>query len=334
MNFKSILKMASAVAFASSILSLSNISNATEYELTLAHSGEVNHPWHAASQRFIKNVEEMSQGRIKFTSLFTAGEMGGEREMAESLQQGTLDMILIATMGMSSFDKNLMILDFPYLFPTYDKAYEVLDGEAGQKIADSLDKKGFHVLAYLENDYRGFSNSKRAIHSPSDLKGLKLRVPESPVLVEWMKTIDADPTIMPFNEVYSALQTGVVDGQDNGVLLSYTHKVYEVQKYYSLTNHIYCPSPLYISSQVFSSMPKDLQDILTKAAIDARDFQRDLNKEYRAKYEKAMQEAGVEINELTPEEMAVFVESARAVWPKFADKVDKDIYDSVMKSVM
>ena len=148
-----------------------------EFSLSLAHSAETNHPWHPASEKFIELVEKNSNGRIEFNSLFSAGEMGSEREMAESLQQGTLDVILIATMGMSSFDKNLMIYDFPYLFPSFEKAYEVLDGKVGQMVSDSLEKKGFHVLAYLENDYRGFSNNSKPIHHPSDLAGLKLRVP-------------------------------------------------------------------------------------------------------------------------------------------------------------
>ncbi len=304
-----------------------------EFSLSLAHSAETNHPWHPACQKFIDLVQERSGGRIEFHSLFTAGEMGGEREMAEGLQQGTLDMILVATMGMSSFDPNLMIYDFPYLFPDFETAYRVLDGEAGQMVSDSLEQRGFHVLAYLENDYRGFSNNTKPIHHPSDLKGLKLRVPESPVLVEWMKSIDANPTIMPYNEVYSALQTGVVDGQDNGILLSYTHKVFEVQKFYSLTNHIYCPAPLMISTRVWDQMPDDLKQIMTEAAAEVRDYQRKLNREYHAKYEDEARKAGVEINELTPEELQEFVSSAQAVWPKFADTVDKQIYDAMMQAV-
>lgn len=304
-----------------------------EFSLSLAHSAETNHPWHPASEKFIELVEKNSNGRIEFNSLFSAGEMGSEREMAESLQQGTLDMILIATMGMSSFDKNLMIYDFPYLFPSFEKAYEVLDGKVGQMVSDSLEKKGFHVLAYLENDYRGFSNNSKPIHHPSDLAGLKLRVPESPVFVAWMKSINANPTIMPYNEVYSALQTGVVDGQDNGILLSYTHKVFEVQKYYSLTNHIYCPSPLMISTRVWDQLPDDLKDVMTKAAVEVRDYQRKLNAEYRTKYEKAAVDEGVQLNALSDTEMQEFVDSAKKVWPEFADVVDKDIYDAMMQAV-
>ena len=304
-----------------------------EFSLSLAHSAETNHPWHPASEKFIELVEKNSNGRIEFNSLFSAGEMGSEREMAEGLQQGTLDMILIATMGMSSFDKNLMIYDFPYLFPSFEKAYQVLDGKVGQMVSDSLEKKGFHVLAYLENDYRGFSNNSKPIHHPSDLAGLKLRVPESPVFVAWMKSINANPTIMPYNEVYSALQTGVVDGQDNGILLSYTHKVFEVQKYYSLTNHIYCPSPLMISTRVWNELPDDLKDVMTKAAVEVRDYQRKLNAEYRAKYEKAAVDEGVQLNALSDTEMQEFVDSAKKVWPEFANVVDKDIYDAMMQAV-
>lgn len=329
---KTIIMAAVGSALGLGSLTVANAADA-EFNLTYAHSAETNHPWHPASQLFIKKVEENSKGRVKFSSLFTAGEVGSEREMAEGVQQGTLDVILIATMGMSSFDKNLMLFDFPYLFPDFETAYKALDGEPGQKMAASLEKKGFHVLAYLENDYRGFSNSKRPIHQPSDLSGLKLRVPGSPVLVEWMKAIKADPTVMPYNEVYSAIQTGVVDGQDNGILLSYTHKIFEVNKYYSLTNHIYCPSPIMISTKVWNSMPADLQKIMTDAAVEARDYQRKLNVEYRQKYAAEAKKANVAVNDLSSDELKEFVESATKVWPKFKDQIDQDIYSSMMKVV-
>lgn len=304
-----------------------------EFNLTFAHSAEVEHPWHKAAQRFISDVQTKSAGRIKFSSLFSAGEVGSEREMAEGLQQGTLDVILIATMGMSSFDPNLVLFDFPYLFPDFETAYKALDGKSGQLMAKSLEKKGFHVLAYLENDYRGFSNNKRAIHHPSDLAGLKLRVPASPVLIAWMKSVKADPTVMPYNEVYSAIQTGVVDGQDNGILLSYTHKIFEVNKYYSLTNHIYCPSPIMISEKIWKKMPSDLQKVLTDAAADARDYQRKLNVEYRSKYQAEAEKAGIKINSLTDSELSEFVESARKVWPEFENKIDPEIYKATMEAV-
>ena len=203
------------------------------------------------------------------------------------------------------------------MFPTFKKAYEILDGDVGKMVSDTLDAKGFHVLAYLENDYRGFSNSKRAINTPEDLKGMKLRVPESPVLVAWMKRVGASPTPMPFNEVYSALQTGVVDGQDNGILLTYTHKLGEVQKYYSLTNHIYCPAPLFINKDLWKSLPSDIQDIMQKAAIVARDEDRKLNVEYRVKYAEALKAKGMIINELSAENLQKFVDSAHATYPEF-----------------
>ena len=324
---------AAAVLTAAAAFTAGSAFAAPEFELTYAHSAEVNHPWHPASQQFVKEVEEKSNGRIKFTSLFTAGEVGSEREMAEGVQQGTLDVILIATMGMSSFDKNLMLFDFPYLFPDFNTAYKVLDGEGGAAMAKSLEKKGFHVLAYLENDYRGFSNSKHPIHTPADLAGLKLRVPGSPVLVEWMKAEKAAPTVMPYTEVYSAIQTGVVDGQDNGILLSYTHKIFEVNKFYSLTNHIYCPSPIMISTKVWNKLPADLQKVMTDAAIHARDYQRKLNVEYREKYEAEAQKAGVKVNALSDAELQQFVDSAKKVWPKFEKEIDPEIYKAVMNGI-
>lgn len=326
-KFKSIL----ATAIACACLSFSAASYAADFELSLAHSAETNHPWQKASEKFIQLVQEKSHDEIKFHSLFSAGEMGSEREMAEAVQQGNLDMILVATMGMSSFDKNLMVYDFPYMFTNFEQAYKALDGKLGELVSASLEKKGFHVLAYLENDFRGFSNSKKKIEHPSDLKGLKLRVPQSPVLVEWMKTEGASPTIMPYNEVYSAIQTGVVDGQDNGLLLSYTHKIFEVNNFYTLSNHIYCPSPLIISTSIWEQMSPEQQKLMTDCAIEVRDYQRKLNEEYRANFEKEAKAKGIQITELTDAEMKEFVDSAKKVWPKFEKEIDPEIYKAMVE---
>lgn len=305
---------------------------AADFKLTLAHGGETNHPWQIAALKFKEIVEKESNGRIALT-IFTAGEMGGDREMAEALQNGSLDMTIIATMAMSAFEPQVQIFDFPYLFPTEQTAYKVLDGEAGKLVAEYLAKKGFHVLAYWENSYRGFSNSKRKITKPEDLKGLKFRVPETPILMAWLRSIGSAPTPMPFTELYSALQTGVVDGQDNGILLTYTHKVGEVQKYYTLANHIYSPAPLYFNAKKFAKLPKDLQDILAKAAVECRDYQRGINAEYALKYEKALTDMGLEVTTLTPEQLQVFVDSARPLYNEFKGKIDPKIYEAVMAAV-
>ncbi len=306
---------------------------AAEFELTLAHSGEPNHPWHPAAQKFIKQVEEQTNGRVKFKSLFVLGEFGGEREMAEALQNGTLDMIIIATMGMSAFESQLLLFDFPYLFPSFEKAFEVLDGPVGKLMADKLERKGFHVLAYFDHDFRGLTNSKRPIQTLEDIAGLKLRTPESPVLVAWLKQLGASPTPMPSTELYSALQTGVVDGQDNGIIFSYTHRVTEVQKYYTATNHIYCPSPLFINADLWKSMPKDIREIIEKAAADARDYQRQLSAKYRIDYQDAMRKQGVTVTKLDDKEYARFIESGRSVYGQFKDRIDKELYDAMMQAI-
>ena len=326
------IKSLVATAVACACMSMGQLAYAADFDLSLAHSAETNHPWHKASEKFIQLVEERSQGQIKFHSLFSAGEMGSEREMAEAIQQGNLDMILVATMGMSSFDKNLMIYDFPYMFKNFEVAYKALDGKLGDLVSASIEKKGFHVLAYLENDFRGFSNSKRALHHPSDLKGLKLRVPQSPVLVEWMKSEGASPTIMPYNEVYSAIQTGVVDGQDNGILLSYTHKIFEVNDHYTLSNHIYCPAPLIISTAVWNEMSPEQQKIMTDTAKEVRDYQRKLNEEYRVTFEKEAKANGIKINALSDAEMQEFIDSAKQVWPKFEKEIDPAIYQAMIEA--
>lgn len=346
---KNLLKMVSAALAAAMLLSACSTGGAgngaskssasagttgkAEYELTLAHSAEANHPWQTVSKQFAQTVEKKTNGRVKFKAIYTAGEMGGEAEMAQSLQNGTLDMIIIATMGMSSLVPDVQIYDYPYLFPDANTAYKILDGKVGQQVSDKMEQKGFHVLAYLENDYRGFSNNKHPINTPADLKGLKLRVPASPVLTAWMQKCGASPTTMAFNEVYSALQTGVVDGQDNGIILTYTHKLGEVQKYYTMSNHIYCPAPLMVNENVWKSMPDDIKKVIEDAAVEARDEDRKLNQQARVKDEEELKKQGVQVTELSKENLQKFVDSARSVYPQFTKLVDKDVYDAMMDAI-
>lgn len=231
---------------------------------------------------------------------------------------------------MSAFEPSLQIFDFPYLFPDYESAYKVLDGEIGQKIGEKLLPKDMRVLVYLENDYRNFSNNNKPIVQVDDLKGLKIRVPETPILIEWLKDIGAAPTPIAYNELYSSLQTKVVDGQDNGVLLTYTAKYYEVQDYYSLTKHIYAPAPLLINETFWQSLPQDIQKIIQEAAVEMREYQRELDRENSAKFLKEMETAGLTVNEISPENLKGFVKSTESVYRKFQEKVDNDILNQIL----
>jgi len=325
MNKNALLASASFVC----AIAASAGSMAQEVQINLAHGGDPVHPWHLAAQSFAEEVFEKSDGAIEVT-VFTAGQMGGDREMLESTQSGALQMSAISTMAMSGFEPSLQIFDLPYLMPSYEVAYEALDGEIGDQVSEALISKGVRNLAYWENDFRQLSNNVRPIADVDDIAGLKIRVPETPILISWLENLDAIPTPIAYTELYTSLQQGVVDGQDNGIFLTHSAKYFEVQDYYTLTNHIYAPVAFLINEQFYQGLSDENRQIIEEASINARDFQRELNAELRAERLAEMEDAGLEVTELTPEALAEFRASAEPVYETVESIVDQTLLDQIL----
>jgi len=317
-----------SLAFALSLGFTGPAFGAKTIKINLAHGGDPVHPWHIAAQKFAEEVKEKSEGEID-VRIYTAGQMGGDREMLESTQSGALQMSAVSTMAMSGFEPSMQIFDLPYLMPDYKTAYRVLDGEIGEKVSSALLKKGIRNLAYWENDYRQLSNSRRPIASIKDVAGLKIRVPETPILIGWLEGLKAIPTPISYTELYTSLQQGVVDGQDNGILLMHSAKYYEVQKYYTLTNHIYAPVAFIINERFYQKLSPQQQIIIKVAAENARDFQRELSAERRATRLIEMKKAGLEVTELSPQAMAAFRESAKPVYEKMKSAVNQQLLQQI-----
>ena len=296
----------------------------------LGHGADPVHPWHTAALKFAEIVEQKSNGRVK-VQVYTAGQLGNDREMTEAVQAGTLEMAVVSTMAMSAFEPSIQLFDLPYLFPDYKTAYRILDGPIGEKVASKLIPKGLRGLAYWENDFRCMSNSVRPITRVADLKGLKMRVPETPILMDWIRRVGADPTPMAFTELYNALQQEVVDGQDNGIHLSFSARYYEVQKYYTLTNHIYAPALMLYSELKWRQLPADLQKIIQDAAIETRDLQRKLNAELRNDRLEQMKKSGLQVTVLSKEALKEFMESAEPTYKQFENVVGKDLLNQVLR---
>jgi len=322
-------KLVFATISAVALLGVATPAAAQAVQINIAHGGDPVHPWHAASQEFAKEVAEKSGGNIK-VNIFTAGQMGSDREMLESTQSGALQMSAISTMAMSGFEPSLQIFDLPYLMPSYEVAYKVLDGEIGTKVAEKLVSKGVRNLAYWENDFRQLSNNKRPITGVVDLAGLKIRVPETPILISWLEGLGAIPTPIAYTELYTALQQGVVDGQDNGIFLSHSAKYYEVQKYYTLTNHIYAPVAFLINEEFYQSLSDEHRKIIQEAAVKSRDFQRNLSSQLRDKRLKEMTAAGLAVTELSPEALEELRTRARPVYEKVKTSIDQDLLRQIL----
>lgn len=327
--FKKLPFFTLSIAFSLSLGVTTPAFSAKEIKINLAHGGDQVHPWNTAAKKFAEEVRKESAGEID-VRIYTAGQMGSDREMLESTQSGSLQMSAISTMAMSGFEPTMQIFDLPYLLPDYATAYRVLDGEIGETIANTLVKKGVRNLAYWENDYRQLSNSKKPITSVEDVAGLKIRVPETPILIGWLESLKAIPTPIAYTELYTSLQQRVVDGQDNGIFLMHSAKYYEVQDYYTLTNHIYAPVAFMINERFYQKLSPQHQKIIKTAAENARDFQRRLSAEIRTARLNEMKEAGLKVTELSPQAQASFRESSQPVYEKMKSVVDQQLLKQIL----
>ncbi|GHV52261.1 C4-dicarboxylate ABC transporter [Deltaproteobacteria bacterium] len=229
--------------------------------LKLGHTGAPNHHYNLTCEKFVEAVKQRSKGDIEI-KIFPSDQLGNQRQLVEGAQLGTVDLVLTSDSQTSSFVDSWGVLNLPFLFRDIDHVSKAMDGKAGEYFSKEAEKKGLVVLGFWENGFRHVSNSKRPINTLEDLKGLKLRTPNSQVTLESFKALGALPTPMSFGEIYSALQLGTVDGQENPVAHMLTQKWYEVQKFFSLTGHQHNVEPLLISKIIFDSLKPEAQKIL------------------------------------------------------------------------
>ena len=280
----------------------------------------------AAAEVFKPYVEEASEGRIK-VELYPNGQLGGDRQAIESVQLGTVHMTIPAVAVLSGFEPKFQVFDLPFVFKSKEAAYKALDGELGDRLSSLLIPLGMRNLAFAENGFRHVSNNKGPITKPEDLAGFKIRTMENPVHMATFKALGANPTPISFGELYTALQQKVVDAQENPIPLVYTSKFYEVQKYYSLTGHVYAATVVLVNDAFFTSLPEDLQDILVEGAVRYRTYQRELSQKQDEEMIAKLREAGMEVNELTEEQKQLFIEKTLPVYDQFADQIGADLIE-------
>ncbi|MGK7376950.1 TRAP transporter substrate-binding protein [Planococcus sp. 1R117A] len=302
--------------------------------LKLGHVGpaEADHPWEKYALEFGKQVEEQTNGEVKIDT-YPSSQLGADRVMAESIQQGTLEMGLISTIAMGNFVPELQVWDLPYIFPADNaKVDEILNGPVGEQLAEAALEKRLVILAYWENDWRAMTNSTRPINTQDDLKGLKMRVVENQPSLDWFGRIGATPTPMAFNELYTGLQQGTVDGQDNGPILSYGSKLHETQKYFTATNHMYAPLAMVMSVQAWEGLSEESQKAMKDLAVSIGNEQRKYNREVAKEYTQLIKDSGVEVvEELTPEGYESFQQSAQETYEKLAPVVGQDLINQMLE---
>ncbi len=289
----------------------------------LGHSFTDQHPRGKAMLKFASELEKASDGKIK-VQVFSNSTLGSEEKMLQSVQGGVLQFYMGSLAPFSVRKKELQIFDFPFIFDNDAQAAQVLDGPVGQKMLDSLDDTGVHGLTWAGGAFRNVANSKHPITHFEDLKGLKIRVMQSPVAIESFKAMGINATPMAYSEVYTALEIKALDGLEHPPVDMYQNKIYEIQKYLTITNHVYTPVALVVSKKWFDALPKDQQAAVNKAAVIARDFQRAQEIEQAKGAVDLLKSKGMQVSVLPPTEQEKMRASVQPVITKFSTSIGPD----------
>ena len=282
-------------------------------KITLGHGAAPGNPRHDAAVLFAERVKEKTAGRYEVFVAHSA-MLGDDAAMITALRSGSLDMSANSQGAISAAVPEYAALGLPFLFPAIEKAWTLLDGPVGKELAEKSAAKGMVVLGYWDNGIRQITNSKRPIKVPADVKGLKVRTPPDPVTVDIMQALGADAQQIKFAELYVALQQGVVDGQENPLTNIVSSKLYEVQKYLSLSGHKYEVTPFLIGKRAWERLPAADQKIFQDAATEATALQRKLSKEADEKLLVELKGKGVQVDSV---DRAQFVAATKPVYDKW-----------------
>ncbi len=298
-----------------------------ERNLKFAFSLAKDHPLGQGAQKFADLVGQKSGGKIK-VSLFPNAVLGGDPQNLSAVRGGTLDFTSMATGLLAGIDKQFMVFDFPFLFNNAQEAYALSDGPVGAQLLNGLSAHGLVGLGIWDLGFRHMTNSKRPIGKVEDLQGLKLRVIASPIYIDMFTTLGANPVPMTFGEVYGALESKAIDGQDNPVGVIESAKFAEVQKYLSLTRHIYTGMPFLMSKKTWDGMSATERKIITDAANEAKDEERRISQAKEIQAIDGLRKT-MQVNEVSAAEVARLRQKVQPVVEKFAKEVGEPVMQQV-----
>lgn len=281
--------------------------------ITFGHGQAEGHPYQIAALKFKEEVEEKTNQRV-IVDVQPNGNLGDEREMTEGLQLGTIDITVAVAATLSGFDSDLDVFNFPYLFDSREEAFQVLDGETGQKIFKGLEKQGIETYGTFDLGFRSMTNSSRPIVEPEDAKGIRMRTLESSVCVDSLGELGIDAVSMSFGELFTALQTKAVDGQENPLFTIYNSRFYEVQKYLSLTEHFYPVCPVLVSDLLWDKLKDEDAAIVKEALSDMVTYERQVAGEQLDETLQKLKDCGMEVNTV---DKSKFKEAVSPVYEKY-----------------
>jgi len=298
--------------------------------LNIAHIGtNANHHFNYGFEQFARILNEKSGDR--FDVVIHQGTMGGQRENIEQVQEGILDMTSSSLSVLGNFGGSVGVFDLPYLFADRDEAYRALDGDVGQEVTKGLRESNLKLVSYWENGFRNVTNSRGPITTPDDLEDLRIRVPESPEYVRTFEALGANPTTISFSELFTALQQGVIDAQENPYGNIWDANLYEVQDYLSVTQHVYAANGVVINNDRFESFDEEVQQWILEAAAEARDLQRQYVADQEDELRANLEEQGMQVNEV--DDKNAFIEKAETAYEEsFYDDYGRDLIERIRKA--
>jgi len=302
---------------------------AAEFDLVEAHTPPPDHPYTLGMVRYADLVKQRSNGRVAI-QIHHSRQLGDERQVVEGLQLGTIHLTVTSTGPLGGFVPEMNVVDLPFLFRDADHAYKVLDGEIGRSLLNKFDAVGIKGLAYWENGFRHITTAKKPVQQPGDMKGLKIRVMENKVHQAAFRQLGSDATPMAWGEVFTSLQQGLLDAQENPIPIIYTFKLNEVQRYMSLTGHVYSPAPVLLSKKTWERLPPDIQQVMFETAMEVARYQRGLIREQEQKQIGELRAKGMTVIE-NPDR-AAFREAMKPVFEQFQGQFGKDLVQRIVST--
>ena len=290
------------------------------------------HPLGQGALKFSQLVDQRSGGRVKVKP-YPANVLGSETAMISSAQGGVQEMVGSSSAPLVGIVKEFALFDLPFLFANEAEADAVLDGPVGRSLLDKLEPKGLVGLCYWETGFRNVTNSRRPIAKADDLKGLKLRTMQNPVYIESFNKLGANAVPLPFTELFAALETKAVDGQENPYGIIYANKMHEVQKYLTATRHGYSPFVVMVSKKHWDTLAAADHKVMQEACVETAAYQRKLNRDANEKILSQMKSAGVQFNELPPAELARLRQELQPVVEKFSKQIGEDTVRQAMAEI-
>lgn len=301
-----------------------------EFTMKLAHDHMVGSPFQKSVEWMKNEIETKTNGRVA-VEIYPAQQLGSAREMIEGMQMGTIEAVLVPTAKFGGFDQKLNICDMPYLFPNDEALWEMLEGEVGEMAKAGLPDIGVYGVQYFAEGWH-YITSNKPIKSPADMKGLKMRTMEAPIIMDTFSAWGSNPVPIDFSEVYNSLQQKVVDGHENPVISIHDMKFYEVQKYMTQLKHGYLSYFLSYSKMWYDSLPEDLQDVVWQAGLDTAQYHKGLMDDTNAQYMKNIVDFGnTEIVELSEEEIAPFREVVQPLYDKYREMFGSELLDKALE---